>query len=65
MPIFKNPIAYRLARWITVATRPHHIRFQTDDQLLDDLAAGADEIERLTEALRHSEHSLANIIRTG
>lgn len=49
MPVFKNPIAQRCARWILLATSPaplpmlHPVR--------DDMAAAADEIERLGKIL--------------
>lgn len=61
MPIFKNEIAQRLGNWLIAANRPVRL----EHPMMEDVAAGADEIERLTEELRHSEHNLANIIRTG
>lgn len=64
MPIFKNPIAGNLARWLTAATRPVQLMVRPD-RLMDDIAAGADEIERLhTQAQRDAE-SIRSLIKYG
>ena len=45
MPIFKNEIAKRCARWLLQSTAPERLKY--DHPVKDDIAAACDEIERL------------------
>lgn len=49
MPCFKNPVALRCVRWLLQATSPTHL--PASHPVKDDLAAAADEIERMANAL--------------